>query len=108
MMNTPVPSWTPEMQRLWNRAMLMERTRGAYGCAFPVPGTSYRPPVPGTMLHTILFAALATDEEYEDLLTRMRENMLEWKARVRASGNKRRETITDVSGIDISSLEIKL
>lgn len=104
------PPWTAEMQALWDRAMLIARTRGAYGCAFPQPGTSFTPPTPGTMLYDICFAALAPSEEYDAWLESLRASMLAWKQRVRDSGNKRRELITkvDVSSIDTSKMVFKL
>lgn len=97
---------TLAMQSLWDRAMLIARTRGAYGAAsFPEPGTSFPLPTPNTMLHDILFVAAATDEEYEARLAEIRADMTAWKARVRASGGKRRELITDV---DLSKVEFDL
>lgn len=106
--NAPLPPTSPEMQALWDRAMLIARTRGAYGCAFPQPGTSFRPPTPGTMLHDILFVCTATGAEVDDHLAAVRENMIGWKARVAASGGKRRESIVRVPDLDVSKLEITL
>lgn len=101
----PVPD-TPEAQRLWDRAMLIARTRGAYGCAFPVEGTTFKLPQQGTMLRDILFACTATDAEYKALLAAIREDMLQWKERVRASGGKSKLSI--VRDLDVSKLEITL
>jgi hypothetical protein len=100
------------MQALWNRAMFLTRTRGAYGCAFPMPGTSYPPPTQGTMLFDILFCAIASEEEYTAHLEAVRENMIGWKERVRSgkSGRTltRHEPIPRLEGIDLSKLEFKL
>lgn len=104
--NCPVPPWTLEMQELWNKAMLIERTRGAYGVGFPQPGTNYRPPAAGTMLHTILFVATAQAADVEDHLVAVRENMEGWKERVRASGGKNKLSV--VRDLDVSKLEFKL
>jgi hypothetical protein len=110
--NCPVPPWTPEMQRLWNAAMLIERTRGAYGVGFPQPGTDYRPPAAGTFMHTLLFVATSERDTVEAHLAAVRENMEGWKARVRAAGNGKRALIStrapDVSKVDVSKLEFKL
>jgi hypothetical protein len=97
------PQWTPEMQRIWDRAMLIARTRGAYGCTFPVPGTTFRPPTEGTMLYDLCFAASATEEEYQAHLNEVREDMLAWKERVRNARPPSRNL-----GIDVSKLKITL
>lgn len=99
------------MQALWNRAMLLARTRGAYGLAFPMPGTDYRPPCEGSILHDILFASVATEEEYEAHLAAVREDMVAWKERVGNSRGKTARTLNrqpDLSGIDVGKLEFKL
>lgn len=93
------------MQIIWDRAMLIARTRGAYGCAFPLPGTTFPPPTPGTMLHDMAFVASCTDDEYNALLEAVRKDMTEWKARVAASG---RGNSTLIKSIDISKLEIDI
>jgi hypothetical protein len=112
--NTPIPPWTPEMQALWNKAMEIERTRGAYGVGFPAPGTTFKPPAAGTMLHTILFVATAQRADVEDHLRDVRENMEGWKARVRDARGKNARTVTrhepapNLSAIDLGKLEFKL
>lgn len=74
---------TPQMTRLWQRACLLERTASCYGgMAFPQPGYQYPQPAPGTFLHAVLFAACATDEEYEAELERIRADMLAWRAKL--------------------------
>ena len=105
-----VAPWTPAMQALWDRAMLVARTRGAYGCAFPMPGTRFSPPTEGTMLYDLIFCCVADDAEYEAHLAEIREDMLAWKERVRNSGHKRRELVTKVnlSGVDLTKVEFKL
>lgn len=112
-MNQLQPKPTAEMQALWNKAMLLARTRGAYGVAFPMPGATYPLPQPGTMLFDILFACTASEAGFEDHLAAVREDMIAWKARVAASGGKRRESIVrDVNvealGLDLSKMEFKL
>ena len=112
--NCPVPPWTPAMQALWNSAMFIERTRGAYGVGFPQPGATYPPPVAGTFLHTILFVATAAPEEVEAHLLAVRENMEGWKARVRASRGKSKLSVVRDSGpvtltsVDLTKVEFKL
>jgi hypothetical protein len=91
------------MQALWDKAMFLERTRGAYGCAFPMPGSTYQPPTPGTMLHSILFVVTASEEEYQAHLAEVRADMENWKARVKV---QRKPLPT--FGIDTSKLEFKL
>lgn len=108
----PTPM-TTEMQQLWNRAMLLTRTRGAYGLAFPVPGTNYDPPCEGSMLRDILFVCTASDEEYEAFLQTVREDMIAWKARVAASSGKNklsmvRSAPVSLKGIDLEKVEFKL
>lgn len=105
--NCPVPPWTPEMQVLWNEAMLIERTRGAYGVGFPQPGTNYRPPAAGSMLHTILFVATSDHDTVAQHLTAVRENMEGWKERVKAAGTGKRALVS-TRDIDVSKLEFKL
>jgi hypothetical protein len=105
--NQPHPEWTPEMQALWDRAMFLTRTRGAYGVGFPQPGTSFAPPTEGTMLHDILFVATASDEEYEAHLEAVRVDMTAWKERVKnARGRLISTSVT--RGIDVDKLEISL
>lgn len=88
------------MQRTWDRAMLIARTRGAYGCAFPQAGTSFPPPTPGTMLYDLCFVASASEAEYEACLAEIRDDMTEWKERVRRASPSH--------GIDTSTLKITL
>lgn len=102
------PQWTPEMQRIWDRAMLLARTRGAYGCTFPVPGTTFRPPTEGTMLYDLCFAASASEEEYAAHLSEIREDMLAWKERVRNARPARREPSIKLEGLDLSQIKITL
>lgn len=94
------------MQRIFDRAMFLERTRGAYGVGFPERGMTFRPPAPGTFMHTLLFTALATNEEYEAHYEAVRENMEGWKARVKASSGK--SALLSVRGIDTSKLNISI
>lgn len=94
------PEWTPEMQRLWNRAMLLARTECAYGVALPQPGATYPPLLPGDMARTILFAATATEEEYNTYLEAVREDMLAWKARLRSG--------TRTVSLDLTGVEFKI
>lgn len=96
------PPWTPAMQSIWDRAMHLARTRRAYGCAFPMPGTSFQPPSEGSMLIDVLFACIATDAEYEAHLTVVREDMVAWKAGVKSA----RPAL--ISNLDVSKLEFKL
>jgi len=107
-----IPNWTPEMQRTWDRAMILARTRGAYGCAFPMPGATYPPPTGGTMLYDLCFVASCTEEEYEATLAAIREDMTQWKARVAASRGKGKLTSTAnnnlIKSIDVSNLKIDL
>ncbi len=98
-------AWTPEMQALWDRAMLLARTARAYGCAFPMPGTSFPPPAPGSMPLDIIIAACLSPEEFESLLETVRKEMTEWKARVRSAKPSQRPLITD---INLAALEINI
>lgn len=113
-MNQPYPEWSAEMQALWDRAMYLARTRGAYGCAFPQPGTSFKPPTAGSMLNDIIFVATASDEQYEAHLAAVREDMIAWKARVAASGGKRKLLLNrpdrpvNLAGLDLANVEFKL
>lgn len=110
--NTPIPPWTPAMQALWDTAMHITRTQGAYGCEFPEPKTSFRPCAGGSMFHTILFVATASPEDVAAHLTAVRENMEGWKARVAASKGRllspRHEKPVDLTGIDLSKMEINI
>lgn len=110
-MITPEP--TTAMQALWDRAMLIARTRGAYGCSFPLPGTVFPLPTPGTMLHDILFVCTATEEEIDAHLAAVREDMIAWKAKVAASRGKSgrllvRHEPVNISGLDLDKIEIDL
>lgn len=96
---------TEAQQRLWDRAMMIARTRGAYGCAFPMPDTSFPLPAQGTMLRDILFACTATNEEYEQVLAAIRADMVAWKERVRTSKPSKRPIITD---IDVTVLDLNI
>lgn len=100
------------MQALWDKAMHIERTRGAYGVGFPMPGTSFKPPAAGTFLHTLLFVATHGEPEVEEHLAAVRENMEGWKARVAASKGRtivtRHEPPADIAGIDLSKMEINI
>lgn len=100
------------MQTLWDRAMLIARTRGAYGDApFPSPDATFPLPQPRTMLHDLLFVCTATDEEYDTHLAAVRADMEQWKARVRASRGKLlsvRETAVDLTDVDLTKVEFTL
>jgi hypothetical protein len=100
------------MQRTWDRAMLLARTRGAYGCDFPEPGTTFPAPTGGTMLNDLCFVATCTDEEYDALLAAIREDVKQWKDRVAASRGKGKLTSTGnndlLREVDVSKLEINL
>lgn len=110
--NCPVPPWTPAMQALWDKAMHIERTRGAYGVGFPVEGTTFRPPAAGTFLHTLLFVATSDPDTVAAYLRAVRENMEGWKARVAASRGKtlyvRHDKLAPMHGVDLSQVEFKL
>jgi hypothetical protein len=108
----PVPPWTPEMQALWDKAMEIERTRGAYGVGFPQLGTTFRPPAAGTMLHTLLFVTTAQRADVEDHLAAVRENMEGWKERVRNARGRtlvtRHEKPVSLEGIDLAKVKINI
>lgn len=106
--NCPVPPWSDDMQRLWDQAMLIERTRGAYGVGFPQPGTTFRPPAAGTMLHTLLFVATSERDVVDAHLASVRENMEGWKERVRLAGKGKNARALPRVNIDVSKLEFKL
>ena len=84
------PTITPEMQALWNRAMHLHRTSTSYGVALPQPGTSYPPPAEGSFVSLILFAATASPEAYVAFEEAVYEDMVQGKARGRASGSGKR------------------
>lgn len=94
--------WTPAQQRLWDTAMLIERTKGAYGCAFPVPGTTFRPPTPGTMLHTLTFVASASEADVAAHLAAVRADMEAWRERVRNAPPSRRPLLIDIQDLEIN------
>ena len=67
---------------LWQRYQMLFHTKRSYGKAVPLAILRYPLPPEGSAHEDFLFAATATQEEYDAALAAAREDMRQWKARV--------------------------
>ena len=67
---------------LWQRYQMLFHTKRSYGKAVPLAILRYPLPPEGSAHEDFLFAATATQEEYDAALAEAREDMRQWKARV--------------------------